>query len=601
MSITAGDVADGEGSVSDAACLDLAGDFNLDFKACLSNGDRLIWESDCNPSSDGANASCGVYQLEVSGVSGFDCADTYNGTFPMTSLNPPNECATYCLYATKRHSTADDVLDGYAGCGCVPLGDVPLIVPVAGGYMLPGALWWFFPTDAESCIDFFGNHSQVLYNNVGAPHYSTPQVIPGAATGDVITFNRDESVPYCGSWPETITATLIAGGAAGSGPLPTDSIHSKWHLEYIIAEEAWVLRSFNRLQYPVYYLHDETPCEGETKVLTLLTHSGSEANGCGTAPESITLTRECAPERPARDRKRNKITGQLKHGCGCDCQDEVDDLRTTAKCEGTGTTGCETYDETGITCKYPKSADCCDYCPEDTAPCAYEALFDCDIEHDGHKIAAKVVTLRHECYFSDTPCDWVAVGPSLNPEDGGLGAQPTCATCADSCLSGCSWDAWQVAECPGEAVDCAGVAYLAAVASRDGKCLQLTWGANTSGHDDPPGYSLGATIDTLTTANGLDFTSASGWTASGNPQNPAPNDVNGCGVLVLFTPNTTDWGNWSLANLNPFAGWRAGHSDGFEHSGSSSPWMEDVITIEANLYAPNTGTITILAEWIDCP
>jgi hypothetical protein len=90
--------------------------------------------------------------------------------------------------------------------------------------------------------------------------------------------------------------------------------------------------------------------------------------------------------------------------------------------------------------------------------------FECDlffdIEDVRHKIAAKQVTLRRKCYFEDG-CEFVAAGPESSTGgspvmdvDGFPGAQPVCSSCADLCLTGCTWDAWTVAACPPPAGGC---------------------------------------------------------------------------------------------------------------------------------------------------
>ena len=466
-------ISTGEGDCSEAQCLDLNGDFNLDFSACASKGGKLVWAGDCEGEGEGGDLAGDCvcrYRLDVSGVSGFDCAATYNGSFTMQAVSPKVQCG-HCLYATKRRSSGDDLL--LFSCECESLGNEPLIEYgfVGGGYTLPGALFWFFADDAESCINFFGNHSGTIYANAtGFPIYNkTSGIVPSAAIGDTVVFTRGTDSACGHTWPDTITATCLSTGVVPSdtGPDKNDRIRSKWHLDYDINAQLWTLRSFNRIDYPVYTLSDASPCDGETKTL-LLSSPGSAADGCGVAPAEMTITRVCPPDRVGKsalleDRKPNGATGKRKRQCGCDCLDEVDDRRHTCatKCASAATEGCERIDPApdDITCRYPEAINCCANTAGKDVPCAYTVEFECDLFFDDgedvrHKIAAKQVTLRRECYFED-PCMFVAPGPESSTggspvmdTDGFPGAQPVCSSCADLCLTGCTWDAWKVAACP---------------------------------------------------------------------------------------------------------------------------------------------------------
>jgi hypothetical protein len=458
----------GEGDCSDEQCEELNGDFELDFSACASKAGKLVWAGDCEGDSDLAGDCGGRYRLDVSGVSGFDCAATYNGSFTMQAVSPKVAC-THCLYATKRRSSGEDLL--LFGCDCEALGNEPLIEYgfVGGGYTLPGALFWFFADDAESCINFFGNHSGTIYANAtGFPIYNkTSGIVPSAAIGDTVVFTRGTDSACGHTWPDTITATCLATGVVPSdtGPDKNDRIRSKWHLSYDIEAQLWTLRSFNRIDYPIYTLSDSDPCTGDTKTL-LLADKGDAADGCGVAPSEVTITRVCPPDRVGKsalleDRKPNGATGKTKRQCGCDCQDEVDDRRSCAtKCTSTEDEGCGNIDPApdDITCRYPEAINCCDNTAGKDVPCAYTAEFECDIFFDiesvRHKIAAKQVVMRRKCYFEDG-CEFVAAGPESSTGgspvmdvDGYPGAQPVCASCEDLCLTGCTWDAWTVADCP---------------------------------------------------------------------------------------------------------------------------------------------------------
>ena len=460
-------ISTGEGDCSEAQCADLNGDFNLDFSACASKGGKLVWAGDCEAGGDLAGDCAGRYRLDVSGVSGFDCAATYNGSFTMQAIFANVQCP-HCLYATKRRSSGEDML--LDGCDCQPLGNEKIIDFVGGGYVLRGALYFFYADDAESCINFYGLHSGTIYANAtGFPIYNkTSGIVPSAAIGDTVVFTRGTDSACGHTWPDTITATCLSTGVVPSntGPETNDRIRSKWHLDYDIEAQLWTLRSFNRIDYPVYTLSDASPCDGETKTL-LLADKGSAADGCGVAPAEVTITRVCPPDRVGKsalleDRKPNGATGKRKRQCGCDCLDEVDDRRQCAtKCTSTEDEGCGNINPApdDITCRYPEAINCCATTAGKDVPCAYTVEFECDLFFDDgedvrHKIAAKQVTLRRDCYFED-PCLFVAAGPEsatggspVMDVDGFPGAQPVCSSCADPCLTGCTWSAWTVAACP---------------------------------------------------------------------------------------------------------------------------------------------------------
>jgi len=470
----------GEGDCSEAQCLDLNGDFSLDFSACDSKGGKLVWAGECELSGGtggtggDADSGCGRYRIDVSGVSGFDCAETYNGSFITRAYHPDQTCG-FCLYVTPRKSVSDYFAKGSPPCDCfAPANDVPYIDlgPIAG-YDFTGSVYSFFDDAAGPC--FFDGlvdpiSTQLIVGGVFVRNakYRRPYGAFGTTAGDVITFTLESA--ECGTWPATITATRLdstgGGTSSSTGPETNDRIRSKWHLDYDIEAQLWTLRSFERVDYPVYTLSDASPCDGDTKTL-LLADKGDAADGCGVAPAEMTITRVCPPDRVGKsalleDRKPNGATGKRKRQCGCDCLDEVDDRRHTCetKCASAATEGCERIDPApdDITCRYPEAINCCEPTAGKDVPCAYTVEFECDlffdIEDVRHKIAAKQVTLRRECYFED-PCLFVAAGPESSTGgspvmdvDGYPGAQPVCASCSEPCLTGCTWDAWTVAACP---------------------------------------------------------------------------------------------------------------------------------------------------------
>ena len=622
-SLSTSGISTGEGDCSEAQCADLNGDFNLDFSACASKGGKLVWAGDCElggGTGGDADSSCGRYRIDVSGVSGFDCAATYNGSFITRAYNPDPTCG-YCLYVTRRKSGSDYFVTGSPPCDCfAPARDVPYIdLGPIGGYDITGSVYSFFDDAAGPC--FFDGlvdplSTQLVVGGVFVRNakYRRPYGAFGTTAGDVITFTLESA--ECGTWPATITATRLdstgGGTSSDTGPDKNDRIRSKWHLSYDIDAQLWTLRSFNRIDYPVYTLSDASPCDGETKTL-LLADKGDAADGCGVAPAEVTITRVCPPDRVGKsalleDRKPNGATGKRKRQCGCDCLDEVDDRRQCAtKCTSTEDEGCGNIDPApdDITCRYPEAINCCATTAGKDVPCAYTVEFECDlffdIESVRHKIAAKQVTLRRECYFED-PCLFVAPGPESSTggspvmdTDGFPGAQPVCASCADLCLTGCTWSAYTVADCPSELDKCD----IVSPVSRE-NCLEFRWTSTSTS-----GFTVGDVAavlhyvsETVTAGGSFNwlFKSDDGeWVA-----NILPNTVTTC---VAGSPPTLRCGFGSL-------GW----SDAPADFPGSVNWLmqvqEGTLVRCYNIYDsdipfayPEFGvdSTTLKMNWITCP
>ena len=465
-------ISTGEGDVSECQCSELNGSFTLDFSACASKGDNLVWAGDCETSGIvNENAVCGRYRIDSSGVSGFDCAETYNGSFITEAHQVQSfEGCGYCVYVTRRKSISDQVVD-YSRCECEAASEDEPFIDRGRilGYDISGSVYAFFADEAGPCfedgqVNPYSNRL-LINGTIGAAVYRRPYGQLGTTAGDVTEFTLESAT--CGAWPATITATRLDESVeCSTGPETNDRIRSKWNLDYDIDAQLWTLRSFERIDYPVYTLSDANPCDGDTKTL-LLSDKGDAADGCGVAPEEVTITRVCPPDRVGKsalleDRKPNGATGKRKRQCGCDCLDEVDDRRQCAtKCTSTEDEGCGNIDPApdDITCRYPEAINCCANTAGKDVPCAYTVEFECDLFFDDgesvrHKIAAKQVVLRRECYFED-PCMFVAPGAEsatggspVMDTDGFPGAQPVCSSCADLCLTGCTWDAWKVAACP---------------------------------------------------------------------------------------------------------------------------------------------------------
>ena len=252
----------------------------------------------------------------------------------------------------------------------------------------------------------------------------------------------------------------VVGADAG------DRGNATWRLEYNIQEQLWTLRSFERIQNPIYTLVDSNPCEGLSKTLTRVQNIGG--NGCEVSPETVEITRGCPAQLSFRPRDPRVRPPPEQRQCmrnsehkGCDCKDmPIDERwRSLSRCEDTTELGCEDYGD-DVECFFPKNQLTCADCGDSEIPCTYEALFGagivgetgrCDIVYEGAGIASSTVTLRQRCRFKG-PCEWVAVGPTGDKRDGVVGREPYCMLCSDSsidsCASDCTWEAVQSALCP---------------------------------------------------------------------------------------------------------------------------------------------------------
>ena len=490
-------ISTGEGDCSESQCDELNGSFTLDFSACDSKAGKLVWAGDCE--SQGARCGAGSsvqpgyrcnelrYAMNVPEYGTEPYASEYTGDFIMSGIGCGVRYDNHCVdvnYDQWQYAGCDlksnrkTAIGNYYGVCTASYVLAGRSVPIWSiGY---SPIYYHLAIASCSSIRLVGDGAVFLYS-VNTGYFSDPTGLftgfgyylgDGYRLGDAtLVFTKwitvGEDSPCLASLPSTITLTRLDDAEEGStGPDKNDRIRSKWHLSYDIDAQLWTLRSFNRIDYPVYTLSDASPCDGDTKTL-LLSDRGSAADGCGVAPAEVTITRVCPPDRVGKsalleDRKPNGATGKRKRQCGCDCLDEVDDRRHTCatKCASAATEGCERIDPApdDITCRYPEAINCCANTAGKDVPCAYVVEFECDlffdIEDVRHKIAAKQVVLRRECYFED-PCLFVAPGPESSTggspvmdTDGFPGAQPVCATCEDLCLTGCTWSAWTVAECP---------------------------------------------------------------------------------------------------------------------------------------------------------
>jgi len=468
-SLTVDGVSGGAGIVSEAQCTDLNGDFSLDFAPCSSKGGKLVWVGECeDPLGDVRRCVDCPNDIEVDVPSLTDgheqnCDGTPDGTGIINSI-PATTLVFRRIYGNCDRLIARASFGECDTCGYFPPGTryeldgtifqgndtVYPVLPCIGSPRPQYIMELFWGQCAAGVVG--GGTSPVV--GYSAYYYSddldcdSKTFTKICQTAGDARSDADDVV-----WPDVIVTRGSSGTGSASGPEIHDRIRSKWHLSYNIADELWTLRSFNRIDHPIYTLSDSSPCVGETKTL-VLSDRGMLADGCGVAPAEVTITRECPPDREANsglleDRRINGQTGKLKRHCAaCDCQDEVNDPRYDCgtKCTDTSTPGCEDYTDEEAPCLYPKTTVCCDYCEGMDQPCAYIAEFECDIPD----IAARQVTLRQECPFDNT-CEWIAVGPSGNAADGGVGAQPVCATCSGTCPeTGCTWQSWSAGPCPAD-------------------------------------------------------------------------------------------------------------------------------------------------------
>ena len=551
----------GEGDCSEAQCADLNGDFLLDFSACDSKGGKLVWAGDCEASTGGGASECipcpNDVLLTVPSITD-GRLQSCNGIPDGSGLNNETPVSEFVIHRPASCNVYKSM--GYGNCdscgrlserGAVSVGIYPF------SSLVPAEL---------PCGPLIFSHMMVLTWDICDALITTEVLNSYAAyyfTDDTDCDNKtftkycQFSIQYLPSqtrvpdstvtWPTTISTSGGTGGSGGStGPDKNDRIRSKWHLDYDINAQLWTLRSFNRIDYPVYTLSDASPCDGDTKTL-LLADKGSAADGCGVAPAEMTITRVCPPDRVGKsalleDRKPNGATGKRKRQCGCDCLDEVDDRRQCAtKCTSAATEGCERIDPApdDITCRYPEAINCCANTAGKDVPCAYTVEFECDlffdIEDVRHKIAAKQVVLRRECYFED-PCLFVAPGPESSTGgspvmdvDGFPGAQPVCSSCADLCLTGCTWSAYTVAACP-EVVAC-GLTYCGPL---DEFTIEIP--AHTGNPCDGGGTSVPAITITLT----YDSTSLGGALFRGTGTLATGSGDVEARVLMYLSENCTD-------------------------------------------------------------
>lgn len=499
----------GTGNVTDECCSSLNGTFLLTYSPCDSTGRYLVWNATCQPPD--ANVNCGMYQpphcrdlaylLDVPSFGSESCSSRYEGQFTLRGSgcagpfpNPtPTDCVDYSadfnyhLYRgcqlRSLETTAINDLTGLCNSGKGDLVDncnriAGRVTPM---WLVSYSLFRQIRTNYD-CYGLIteGDAGVFLYAvdvaididlswvPVSAP-YCAYFLDNGQQLGDsTLTFRKFFDISFeentcTSSLPDSLSMSLLTDySTGGTGPEPTDWQRGQWRLRYDTQDGKWEVLSYDRVKFPRYVLLDSNPCDLADKTLTLDESSDTE-NGCESYPSTVTITPLCPEDRGARARRRDGRTDKYRP-CGCDCQDEVDDLRYDyglSKCISTSTPGCESYSADQVECMYPLGSDCCTTCIDEDPPCAYVADFGCDVTYEGISIAAANVVLRHACYF-ENQCSWVAIGPITDiglehtgagtgtGTTGGVGVaqpvgeSPIYASCGDGCQSCCTWSTWRV-------------------------------------------------------------------------------------------------------------------------------------------------------------
>jgi len=488
-SLTVDGIDNGQGKVFTELCLAMNGSFMLLHRPCSSNAEILVWTADCEIPGylkERDVKECGRWTIYVEGVSGFDCAYSYNGPHTFRLIPPaifsdpnvvqPAACDVCAYEATSRFvDTGEfeplvDYVDGAPVC--VP----QQFMSEQVGHWLPDNSWYmkgvwsFYGDRAEACGS---THPYELRMHEGTgpwPVYERDHVELPRALGAQVIFRRTQAGSF-GSWPATITMTRVGEYIPPEVEFvetPNERTRTRWFLEYAIESKTWTLSTLQAIKNVVYQLYDDEPCEGNEKILSAVASlSDTEEDICASLPSQVRIRRLCPPDRYNEPiRRQNKRTGVLARQCGCDCQDYPIDYRWIVsnervpvndrlnkyrqdtfyavrygfhKCtEDCGSQYCVdacTFGDDEISgdpdtryprkCRFPRPQNWC--CEDEDPPCAY-IVFDCALQFEGIPIGAESTVLRQICRFDD-PCKWYAIGQSWQPKDGMLGSQPLCAVC----------------------------------------------------------------------------------------------------------------------------------------------------------------------------
>jgi hypothetical protein len=478
----------GHGKVFTELCLGINGSFVLQHKPCSSTAEILVWTANCEVPGfleERDYAECGQWVIDVAGVSGFDCADSYNGHFTF-KLYPPAYISSPSIEPVECDVCAYEAPSAFIDMGeFAPLVNyvdgAPVCVPQAfmsemEGHWLPDnnfymkGAWSFYGDRAEECGS---SHPYELRMHQGTgpwPVYERDRVKLPTGLGDTVIFHRTQAGSF-GSWPATITMTRVSEYVPPEVVFietPNERTRTLWFLEYAIESATWTLSTLPVIKNVVYQLVDTEPCEGIDKILSAVASlSDSEVDICSQLPSQVRLRRLCPPDRKdEKIRRQNKRTGVLARQCGCDCQDypidyrwivsdervPVDDRlnkyrqdtffavrygfhKCTSDCGSQYCIDACTFADDEISgdpdtryprkCRFPRPQNWC--CENEDPPCAY-IVFDCALQFEGIPIGAESTVLRQICRFDD-PCKWYAIGQSWQPKDGMLGSQPLCAIC----------------------------------------------------------------------------------------------------------------------------------------------------------------------------
>ena len=484
--LTVDGIDNGQGKVFTELCLAMNGSFMLLHRPCSSNAEILVWTADCEIPGfleEKYYAECGQWVIDVAGVSGFDCADSYNGHFKFKLFPPayissasinPVECDV-CAYETPskfidtgEFSPLVDYVGGAPVCTSLGYQNNGYWLPDNNFYMR--GTWSFYGDRAEECGSSYPYQLRMHQGTGPWPVYERDRVQLPRGLGDTVIFRRTQAGSF-GSWPATITMTRVSKYVQQEVEFvetPNERTRTRWFLEYAIESKTWTLSTLQVIKNVVYQLYDEEPCEGNEKILSAVASlSDTEVDICSSLPRAVRIRRLCPPDRKNEPiRRQDKRTGVLARQCGCDCQDYPIDYRwivsnervavndrlnkyrqdtfyavrygfhkCTSDCGSQYCIDACTFADDEISgdpdtryprkCRYPRPQNWC--CENEDPPCAY-IVFDCALQFEGIPIGAESTVLRQICRFDD-PCKWYAIGQSWQPKDGMLGSQPLCAIC----------------------------------------------------------------------------------------------------------------------------------------------------------------------------
>ena len=479
--------------ITDLDCDNLNGEFILNYSPCSSGPrgdprgspryqDELVWHTGCGGGFGGIYETAYVSidvpeKLEriagnlYRGVTGIRCGDSYKGLFTLKSPTQSSCYSKAVWVSTSQKLLVDGSKQDYfreKACSfydAIPLGlDSALnglvSKPICGGNSVwsikyLGGQWSLFAGGEVYPVnsDKVSPAIYTIFDSRGSKINMESFVMSPAGTKATAKLTQ---VNAGGNWPDIIPMKLQVDPELGLSVISNTPI---WTLSnqpdsFGGSDRFWVLKPRSNIGYPYYQsvspANPDEICDGKTLVMQLITvprGSKSSVSWCVNAPDQVTLKATCGGSGLNKDRiiPRSGTTGLVRNDCGCVCDIDIIDNRIgSCTCNQSGCLGyCDDYSQSRIECKFPRSLDQCTMCIEDTAPCAYTAVFGCEVTHEGWSIASSKVTLRKDCSFQPEKCTWYAVGPSLSSTgEGGTGAQPIIS--GDPCANdgGCYWSGW---------------------------------------------------------------------------------------------------------------------------------------------------------------